>query len=579
MCKPERETMTEQSNRSSAINTSSELADITRELAGNQKLSVAVVGGGVAGSTISLRLSEMGVNVTLIEKGPGLVNGPPMCHLHAGGNLYREISDQQCLKLLKQSIETVRIYPTCINVRPTVITVPTQDNGEPLDLLPRLRLLKARYHELVAENPRNKVLGEPNNYYRLYERAELEQLALRPTPTAPNCNDDWMVPIAKEVDLNRLKFPLVLVQEYGLSSLRIAATAELTLGALDNCDLRTHTELLSMKEKSVPTTTDCTTLVRTNSESESDSDTDNEGESGWELSVRNVQTGQTEVLNVDYVVNASGYRTGAMDDMSGFKRERFVEFKAAYVTKWNGNGAVWPEVIFHGVRGTPKGMAQITPYPDGHYQLHGMTKNITLFDGGLVASTDESAQPQLPASLESKITTGWEREELIERADSSIGHLAGFIPSFTNATWGGKPLYGAQQIPGKDASMRAASVSFEKKRYARAEIVKASSALTAANEIVEELRQLRLLDSKCSELDCVKTLEERFAKCLGFNGLTIEDKAVELAINRNYPAAIARPYSYPSVAKKIGAKVVASSSCTTAQLAVNLAAVRMGEAC
>ncbi|QSA20474.1 FAD-dependent oxidoreductase, partial [Vibrio furnissii] len=66
--------------------------------------SVAIIGGGVAGATAAVHMSELGLNVLLLEKGPGLVNGPPICHLHAGGNLYREISQQQCIELLRQSI-------------------------------------------------------------------------------------------------------------------------------------------------------------------------------------------------------------------------------------------------------------------------------------------------------------------------------------------------------------------------------------------------------------------------------------------------------------------------------------------
>ena len=54
-----------------------------------RKKSVGIIGGGVAGSTIALHLSKKGVNTILFESGPSLVNGPPMCHLHAGGNLYR----------------------------------------------------------------------------------------------------------------------------------------------------------------------------------------------------------------------------------------------------------------------------------------------------------------------------------------------------------------------------------------------------------------------------------------------------------------------------------------------------------
>ena len=39
--------------------------------------------------------------------------------------------------------------------------------------------------------------------------------------------------------------------------------------------------------------------------------------------------------------------------------------------------------------------------------------------------------------------------------------MAGFIPSFGNATLGGPAMFGAQQIPGADATLRVADVSFE----------------------------------------------------------------------------------------------------------------------
>ena len=47
---------------------------------------IAVIGGGIAGASIALYLSEIGLKVDLFEKGTSLVNGPPICHLHAGGN-------------------------------------------------------------------------------------------------------------------------------------------------------------------------------------------------------------------------------------------------------------------------------------------------------------------------------------------------------------------------------------------------------------------------------------------------------------------------------------------------------------
>lgn len=122
-------------------------------------------------------------------------------------------------------------------------------------------------------------------------------------------------------------------------------------------------------------------------------------------------------------------------------------------------------------------MAQLTPYGDGIFQLHGMTKGITLFDDGLVASTSTSAQPELPNLLLSKIRLGWKEEALEVRTNNAIQHMAQFIPAYHTAVKGGKALFGAQQIPGSDPVLRAADVTFEQNNYARVEIVKASSTL------------------------------------------------------------------------------------------------------
>lgn len=58
---------------------------------------VGILGGGTAGSTIAIRLAALGLETYLFEKKKSLIDGPPMCHLHAGGNLYREIPDEDCV--------------------------------------------------------------------------------------------------------------------------------------------------------------------------------------------------------------------------------------------------------------------------------------------------------------------------------------------------------------------------------------------------------------------------------------------------------------------------------------------------
>ncbi|PSV34204.1 FAD-dependent oxidoreductase [Photobacterium sp. GB-210] len=473
--------------------------------------TVGIIGGGVAGATIALRLAELGISINLFEEGISLVNGPPICHLHAGGNLYREISSQQCLNLLEQSIDTLRVFKHTANIRPTVIAVPIDDKGSALDLIPRLDLLKTTYEQLVKRDSKNKVLGEPSDYFTLYSQQDIEKLKLLDNPTYPVTPDDWMIPVAKSLQLDQFKYPIVMVQEYGLSVFRIAATASLALKQMENCHV-----LLSSKVCGV----------------EFDQVTQR-----W-LITYETQDNHKQQCTVDYLINACGYRSGTIDDLAHIPRERMVEFKAAYVTRWEKCEGHWPEVIIHGERGTPKGMAQLTPYPNGYFQLHGMTKDITLFENGLVTSDHSSAQPKLNDAFKEKLNRQWSEEEVIERTEKAIKHVAQYVDTFKSAVVGGKPLFGAQQIPGTDATLRAADISFSGDNYARSEIVKASSALSAADAIVNELITKGIINSYH---DDVTTREQLFSTTLQLDKQEIVSNAEKIAIQRGFPASLAQP--------------------------------------
>lgn len=483
---------------------------------GSQKpFKVGIVGGGIAGSTIALRLAELGIQVELFEEGASLVNGPPICHLHAGGNLYREISDQQCLTLLEESINTLRVFPHTANIRPTVIAVPKRDPGEPEALFSRLTLLQDTYRALIKNDEQNQVLGNPEHYYKLYYREELERLAACSIPSEPASLDDWMIPVAKNLNLNEFKFPLILVQEYGLSVFRLAATANLALEQLPSCNVNTRAKVIDIQQNA-----------------------DNHTWSvSYQLHDETLNDHITHSVDVDYLINACGYRTGILDDITDLPRQRMVEFKAAYVTHWAECEGVWPEVIFHGERGTPNGMAQLTPYPDGFFQLHGMTEDITLFRSGLACSTAKSSQPELGQSFIQKLKYGWKNTDIDTRTDRAIQHMAQFVPTYHSASVGGKPLFGAQQIPGGDPSLRAADISFAGKRYARTEIVKASSALSAADGVVQELLKEGLLIASDG---LNQPLEQLLPVTSGLNQDAVLTKAEKLASERSYPPALAR---------------------------------------
>lgn len=465
--------------------------------------SVAIIGGGVAGATAAVHMSELGLDVLLMEKGPGLVNGPPICHLHAGGNLYREISLQQCIELLRQSIETVRLYPHTLNKRPTVIAVPHSDPGEPADILPRLGVIQRAYQQLVDQDARNEVLGNPAHYYQTFQREDLEHLAAMTQPEQPGSIEEWLIPFAQHTDLATLKYPVVAVQEYGWSVFRLAASAELVLDTLPNCQVLTESTLVGCEF------------------------TDNR----WQLTYLDGD-GKTKYTACDYLINACGFETGKLDDLTRQQRQRLVEFKAAYVTHWPQCQQAWPEVIFHGPRGTPQGMAQLTPYADGVFQLHGMTQGITLFDDGLVASDGRSSQPALPGHLEDKIIHGWQPQATQERTQRAIHHMSQFVPDFSRAEVGGKPLFGAQQIPGQDATLRAADVTFAGENYARIEVVKGSSALEAAEKIVATWNLVNANQDG--------SIEDLHPVSMSLTADEVEYKALQLADARGYPRALAK---------------------------------------
>lgn len=478
-----------------------------------QNAKIAVIGGGIAGASTALYLSEMGLKVTLFEKEESLVNGPPWCHLHAGGNLYPDISDEQCITLLRQSIDFLRFYPFCVDYRPTVIAIPVDCTKSASHLLPRLEKLKNEYAKLIEKDPANKVLGEAAEYYRLYDKEKIEALKKRPLVKKPFRADEWLIPFAKSVDLNTIQFPVILVQEYGLNLFRAGAGITLALREIGSCHVRFATTVSDISQE------------RTND--------------GWIVQYEKDAVSQKE--HFDYLINASGFRTGKIDDMVGAPCERMVEFKAAYVSRWEkSEDTLWPEIVFHGERGTPRGMAQFTPYPGGYFQLHGMTKDITLYPDGLVANTPLSCQPQLGRNFMQKIEKAWSQEETKERTQSAIRHISRFIPGFADAKVGSKPLFGAQQIPGDDPTLRVAEVSFPMEHYARCEIVKVSSILDMIDAIVRELIKLGYLDgSVCGkrELQHLKNLQEE----------AINTLARKIAKERAYPESLAdRNVAYPN---------------------------------
>lgn len=469
----------------------------------NDIYSVGIIGGGVSGAVIAIQLAEMGVDNVLFEQEETVVNGPPFCHLHAGGNLYPDITDEQCRILMKQSIEMARLFPQSIDERPTFISIPKNESYKVDDIENRLDMLVQYYKELIEEDPANAILGAPEDYYKIYHEEDLNALSEQPTIKRPASPDEWMVNAVKLIDYSKLKMPVVLVQEYGWNLFRLGAQAQLALEKANKCTLKLDTKVETVIDVS-------------------------NQDLGYNWEIHTKET----IFKVKYLVNSCGFRTGKFDECLHLDVERLIEFKAAYVSKWQPIPGLIPELIFHGKRGTSHGMAQLTPYFDNYYQIHGMTENITLFKNGLVKTKGSHPQPEFDEDIERKLKYGWKESEIKTRTESSIDYIAKFVPSFESATVGGPPLYGAQQIMGDDVNLRVGEVSFPSKFYARSEIIKASSALTVANQIIDKMNEVNIIS--VSEKSNNNSLLNSVSKN------DIDKLASELADKRGYPKALSR---------------------------------------
>ncbi len=466
--------------------------------------NVGIIGGGISGVVTALQLAKYEIDSVLFEQKNSVVNGPPFCHLHAGGNLYPDISDEQCRVLMKQSIEMARLFPQSIDERPTFISIPKSEKYEVAKIESRLEMLVEYYKQLILKDPSNEILGSPKDYYEIYSKEDLKVLAKQPTVKRPNSSDEWMSNTIKLIDYEKLKTPVIIVQEYGWNLFRLGAQAQLALNKSDNCSLKTNTLVTNVKD-----------LRNQNLDY------------NWEICTNE------KVYKVKYLVNSCGFKTGQIDEVLRLNAERLIEFKAAYVSKWQPIPGLIPELIFHGERGTPHGMVQLTPYCDDYYQIHGMTKDITLFENGLIKLKSSEEQPEFKDDIKQKLDCGWEEEEVKSRTKNAIDFVAKFVPLFKSANVGGPPLYGAQQISGNDLSLRVGEVSFPSKSYARSEIIKASSALTVANQILNKIQDeeiIPLINTKPNQnllLDSISKDE-------------IDKMACELAVQRGYPEALSQ---------------------------------------
>lgn len=547
--------------------------EIRQEKSMGKHIEIGIIGAGVGGSVASIRLAsqlrkvanDMGrlpVRVTLIEQNKDICEGPPWCHLHAGGMLYTGMKDYEARSILHHSCMFARMFnstnvpggtrPSAIQHRPTVVSIRQDVTGPGLtgdELVRKCQKVQGWYKDWVKEYGCDP-LGPPDQYFsyidyetlvRLKESADEEEggttlqsfhddmsllsftepvdstIAPGTSSHIHPCHLPYLKTFAKWiVDPNLVKYPVVCVQEEGI---------DLNIARLQ---LKEWMEIHDIQLR-------CNTLV-SNIERDSKS---------WIVHVKPTTVSHSQINQVeetlpveetlafDFIVNSAGscsFKLSSMmanailhtagDEMnqmrskfSSFAEEkkddeqvdetyRLLEMKASYIVKVPINDSSSlsqsssssclmpsclpiPEIVFLGLRGTEKGMIQVSPYdpfsnsqitvPSKHgsipkkesmtnfkcFHIHSMTKNCTLFQGGLIRDENE---PKFPTALKKIIDLPrWTQDHIEARKRSIVAlHEASkfLIPlKHPDATVGGDPLWGIQQIPCSDPEKRVGGVS------------------------------------------------------------------------------------------------------------------------
>lgn len=100
---------------------------------------ITIIGGGIAGVCIALKLSKYGRKITIYEEKELL--STPYSHLHLGGSLYPEISLDEAIELYNESFLFLKEFPQFIKMTKTKLFLSNLTSDEKKHLLFRCNML------------------------------------------------------------------------------------------------------------------------------------------------------------------------------------------------------------------------------------------------------------------------------------------------------------------------------------------------------------------------------------------------------------------------------------------------------
>uniref|UniRef100_A0A6C0H6U9 FAD dependent oxidoreductase domain-containing protein n=1 Tax=viral metagenome TaxID=1070528 RepID=A0A6C0H6U9_9ZZZZ len=413
---------------------------------------VAVIGGGISGCLSAIQMSKLpNVQVDLYERKNTLLQGSPYCHLHAGGFLYPDISVQDCMELLNNSLEFAEYFGDFLDRRPLIVAYNVNSQYNPQTLVFRARMMQMVYCCWVSEHGNKYPLGHTDQYIAIFTRQDVEHFQQHnrlpeTTDKAKRFHQPYVeAALSQLCDFDSIKYPFVSVNEPGIRQSELEQYLINTI--CGNVDIQVYTKTLVSEQNVKPV------------------------ENGWNIVDLNSQTD----VYYEYLVDACG---GLRSKYFQVETPELLELKSSWVVYNNSHGLknpYFPEIAIIGSRGTKDGLIQITPIGRGTFQVHYMNTNSTIF---------HENKEYIDTVIENDDVS---YSDVIPRMQVAIHRITELMPVFSNSA----PLeclWGLQRTVGTDVSKRTSQIIFRPNR-ADIQLTKASSIVTLVKLLTNKITE------------------------------------------------------------------------------------------
>lgn len=446
---------------------------------------IAVIGGGLGGSVSAVYLNQMGVDIDIYEKNEEILLGSSRIPAHLySGFMYADKGIDTVKDCFIDAIKFVRAFPSVINKRPTIVAI-SQNDERPPRLFEDAGMINLKvYEKLCEEDKNNQVFGQPSRFLKVFSREELIGV-----------KNPWVQSFVAHTELSSLKFPVFLIQEYGLNMRKmVGILSKLLHDSSVNIHFKTEVvSIITFKNKKY-------------------------------LEIN--RKGEIEIIGpYNLIVDASGRSIANFENQVDRSSSRYTDVKFAGLFHMNSefDELPIPEIYILGGQGKKFSgkdyMTHFSPLNSGICIINVTTNDCTYVNGGKV----QAQRGYFNLSHQAQLVLNEDSQDMDDRLESMIRRISVRHPKLAKRLIPIRGLPGSVEVLGKHIGQRRSEfkVGDQDSRYISVNLSKGSASVRVAENLCEYLfdhqKKYGLSLSKapknhtwiCEDLDFIKEIEKQ----------------------------------------------------------------------